>query len=252
MVWSVIYEELINSHYTLSNNFVTLNAYMCIELAHALIVYIFTQHKVLPDSGFLPWMLGSQSCEKTFRAASSMSSMFSTVINFGMLGLLHRLHRIQVQICLEIELQVSGIKYPHVEAHRAKDGNGQPIFQSVRGISNNEIAEAVEAAKQEAKEQTKYLGMFELLKEHWDNPLTPLVLEEVELVEDDEQEIDEQEDDVNARDDMKSEFLLEATSVHESATVKSGISDLYNAGISTNEENEILISLHQSVLRKVP
>ena len=78
------------------------------------------------------------------------------------------------------------------------------------------------------------------------------MLEEVELVEDDEQEIDEQEDDVNARDDMKSEFLLEATSVQESATVKSGISDLYNAGISTNEENKILISLHQSVLRKVP
>ena len=152
MVWSVIYEELINSHYTPSNNFLML---MCIELAHALIVYIFTLHKVLPDSGFLPWMLGSQSCEKTFRAASSMSSMFSTVINFGMLGLLHRLHRMQVQICLEIELQVGGIKYPH-EAHRAKDGNGQPIFQSVRGISNNEIAEAVEAAKQEAKEQTKY------------------------------------------------------------------------------------------------
>ena len=150
MVWS---EVLINSHYTLSNNFVTLNAYMCIELnAHAFIVFIFTLHKVLPDSGFLLWMLGSQSCEKTFRAASSMSSMFSTVINFGMLGLLHRLHRMQVQICLETELKVSRIKYPHIEAHRAKDGNGQPIFQSVRGISNNEIAEAVDVAKQEAKE----------------------------------------------------------------------------------------------------
>ena len=126
---------------------------MCYELnAHALIVFIFTLYKVLPDSGFLPWMLGSQSCEKTFRAASSMSSMFSTVINFGMLGFLHRLHRMQVQICLETELQISGIKYPHVEDHRAKHGNGQPIFQSVRGISNNEIAEAVEATKQEAKE----------------------------------------------------------------------------------------------------
>ena len=55
-----------------------------------------------------------------------------------------------------------------------------------------------------------------------------------------------------ARDDIKSELLLEATSVQESAAVKSGISDLYNAGISTNEENETLISLHQSVLRKVP
>ena len=129
------------------------------------------------------------------------------------------------------------------------NGHGQPIFQSVKGISDTEIAEAVEAAKQEAKEQTKYLNMFELLREHWDNPPTPLVLEEVELVEDDEKEIDKQED---TRDDMKSELRLEATSVQESANVKSGISDLYNAGISTNEENETLISLHQSVLRKVP
>ena len=91
--------------------------------------------------------------------------------------------------------------------------------------------------------------MFELLREHWDNPPTPLVLEEVELVEDDEKEIDKQED---TRDDMKSELRLEATSVQESANVKSRISDLYNAGITTNEENETLISLHQSVLRKVP
>ena len=103
-----------------------------------------------------------------------------------------------------------------------------------------------------AKEQIKCLGMFELLKECWDNPPTPLVQEIVELVEDDEQEIDEQEDDVNARDDMKLELLLEATSVQEGATVKSGISDLFNAGIITNEENEILISLHKSVFRKVP
>ena len=128
------------------------------------------------------------------------------------------------------------------------NGHGQPIFQSVKGISDKEIAEAVEAAKQEAKEQTKY-HMFDLLREHWDNRPTPLVLEEVELVEDDEKEIDKQED---TRDDMKSELLLEATSVQESANVKSGISDLYNAGRSTNEENETLISLHQSVLRKVP
>ena len=71
----------------------------------------------------------------------------------------------------------------------------------------------------------------------------------MELVEDDEKEIDKQED---TRDDMKSELPLEATSVQESTNVKSGISDLYNAGISTNEENETLISWHQSVLWKVP
>ena len=71
---------VLSSHYTLGNN---LNAYMCIELnAHSLISFILTLRNCLPDSGFLPWLLGSQSCEKAFRAAHSMSSIFSMVIFF--------------------------------------------------------------------------------------------------------------------------------------------------------------------------
>lgn len=50
--------------------------------------------KTIRDTGesetFLPWKLGSQSCEKIFRAAKSLTSTFSTIINFSMLGLLHR------------------------------------------------------------------------------------------------------------------------------------------------------------------
>ena len=66
---------------------------MCIELnAHSLKIFLLTLQKILPDNGFFPWLLGSQSCEKAIRAAHSMSSIFSAVINFGMLGLLRRLH----------------------------------------------------------------------------------------------------------------------------------------------------------------
>ena len=35
---------------------------------------------------FLPWLLGSQGCEQAFWAIRSMTGVFSTVINFGMLG----------------------------------------------------------------------------------------------------------------------------------------------------------------------
>ena len=71
---------------------------------------------------FLPWLLGSQACEQTFRAARSMTGTFSTVINFTLLGFLHRLHRLQIQLELESETQETGIEYPRVMAHTKKVG----------------------------------------------------------------------------------------------------------------------------------
>lgn len=78
---------LLCPQYTLKDNFITNNAYICIELnAHALIMFLMTVRDNCDDSAFLPWRLGSQTCEKAFRAARSMTSTFSTIINFGMLG----------------------------------------------------------------------------------------------------------------------------------------------------------------------
>ena len=104
---------LLNPNYTLGNNFITLNAYICVELnAHALITYLMTVRDSLPPNSrsFVPWMLGSQSCEKMFRTARSMSSTFSTVINSGMLGLLRRLHRMHIQACQEAKSEETGIR----------------------------------------------------------------------------------------------------------------------------------------------
>ena len=77
---------MLNSKYTLRENFITSNAYACIELnAHALLTFLITvRDHVGNDDCFLPWLLGSQCCESTF----SMNSTFSTMINFGILGLL--------------------------------------------------------------------------------------------------------------------------------------------------------------------
>lgn len=44
---------------------------------------------------FLPWLYSSQPCEKLFRQARSMSSTFSTMVNFSLLETLRRLKRIQ-------------------------------------------------------------------------------------------------------------------------------------------------------------
>ena len=69
-----------------------------------------------------------------------MSSVFSTVIKFGLLGLLRRLHRMHVQFCLESESQETGIKYPRLEAHKVKDGHGQATFESVQLLTDEDMS----------------------------------------------------------------------------------------------------------------
>ena len=152
---------------------------MCIELnGHSLISFLPTLRLLSPNGGFHPSLLDSQSCEKAFQAACSTSSTFSTVINSGMLGLLHRLHRMNVQFCLECESQETGIRYPHLERHKVKDGHGVAIIDSVRLISDADISHAVMDSKEEAKEIMKELGMFELLQSNgdWENPPTPVLV----------------------------------------------------------------------------
>ena len=107
---------LTNPCYNLKNC-VTQNAYVGIELnAHTLIIFLRTIH-IFPgsDALFRPWCLGSQSYER------SMTSTFLTVINFGMLGLLRRLHRIDIKLRLQAESAQNNIKYTHSKEHKSKE-----------------------------------------------------------------------------------------------------------------------------------
>ena len=86
---------LCHKHYTLKKNFTTLNSYICIELnAHTLITTLLVLRDKLSETGlnsYLPWMFGSQ---RAFRLVRSMTPMVSTMINFNLLGLLRRLHKL--------------------------------------------------------------------------------------------------------------------------------------------------------------
>lgn len=81
------------SHHTLKN-FITINAYLCIEInAHSLIL-LALKCSAEPQL-FVPWLTSSQPCEKTFRSLRSLSSTFSTVVNFSMLDILQRINKLQ-------------------------------------------------------------------------------------------------------------------------------------------------------------
>ena len=235
-----------NPNYTLGSNFITTNAYVCIELnAHALITLILTLRESNHEE-FLPWLLGSQSCEKIFRSARSMSSTFSTIINFGMLGLIRRLHRLHTQLCLQSEASKTGIKYPNTHAHRHKEGHNVP--QQPKLPTNEEITMAVEKAKIEAQTLVETLGMAELLKKSkcWNFPPIPTVKHEE--IKDDHDDIDDQE----VGSDEGIECLIEEANIgNDPSDIKSSIDKLTEVGIIDTSLNTNLTSLCKSAFKRI-
>ena len=87
-----------------------------------------------------------------------MSNIFSTMINFGVLGLLRRIHRLQIQLNLESKSNITRIVYPRQLAHQKTEANNSNFFP-VNSITNAEIEEAVKKGLLRAKEAIDELGM---------------------------------------------------------------------------------------------
>ena len=165
---------LCHKQYTLEKNFITLNSYICIELnTHALITSLLVLRDRLSEIGsdsYLPWMFGCQPCEKALHAARSMTPMFSTIINFSVLGLLRRLHKLQIKVELESPLNTTGIIYPHQNVHKAKEGINKTHRHSLAGITNQDIENAVKCGLDRARSVVEELKMKDLFVEtnNWD------------------------------------------------------------------------------------
>ena len=159
--------------FTLKDNFITSNSYVCVEInAHSLLAVILTLRHSEQQQCFLPWILGSQSCEQTFRSLRSMTGTFSTIINFSMLGILHRLHKLAIKHDLESQSNL-GILCPRLKPHHSKEGHGtNPKNQQVLNtITNEMIKEALERAELRAKRAIINLGMAEKLDDLKDPPI---------------------------------------------------------------------------------
>ena len=162
--------------FTLKENFITTNAFMCIEInAHTLLMCILCLREGSAATSFVPWMLGSQTCERMFRALRSMTSTFSTIINFSMLGLLQRLHKLFIQE--ELQSQTSRAEHDISFLRQdtfgeQKDGISSYVSFSVSDITDEMILDALQSAETKAKESMEMLGMSNDLKKHkhWDTP----------------------------------------------------------------------------------
>lgn len=106
---------------SVTKNFVSLNCYLCFELnAHA-IIKVIRLYREDPEISercqFTPWLFSSQPCEHIFRATRSLTSTFSTVVNFSILDIMTRLTKIQ-----QINNAVSDLSEKIIFPREAKHG----------------------------------------------------------------------------------------------------------------------------------
>lgn len=79
---------------TESRNFVTTNTYNGIEInGHSLLSILNKCREKKTPHLFIPALMTSQPCEKYFRRTRSMTSTYSTIINYSMFEILHRAKR---------------------------------------------------------------------------------------------------------------------------------------------------------------
>lgn len=89
--------QAIDINMKLSDNFITSNAYMCIELnAKNLIILIKHFRDENLKEYFIPTILNSQPCEETYRKMRSMGTINFTKINFTLLELFHLIGRVEL------------------------------------------------------------------------------------------------------------------------------------------------------------
>lgn len=138
--------------YNLSDNFITNNTYMCVEINAEILIRLIEnfRDRNLPEF-FLPALFNSQTCESTFRIFRSMGTTQFTKINFCLSELIHMIGRIEVQNDISYcKLSIDGIELPH------KRKSKTTIYQLP---TNEEIRDTIEKARTEAFQIAEKFGI---------------------------------------------------------------------------------------------
>lgn len=143
-----------SSHHTLKYNFISNNAYSCIEVNAANLVSLtqsFRDQNM--EKLFLPSLFNSQPNEEIFRQFRSMGTMNYTKINFSLLELFHLVGRVELQNdIVYVKLAEKGIFFPRNKINSAKT-NEFPL------PSNSEISNEIMKAKKDALNEISEFGI---------------------------------------------------------------------------------------------
>lgn len=141
--------------YTLSRNFLSRNAYACIEInAHNLVKAInLFRDQNLPEL-FIPTLFNSQPCEETYRQMRSMGSMNYTKINFTLLELMHLIGRVELQNdIIHFKLADIDIVFPRKRL-------GEARLEHFPLPSENELKIQIQNAKDDALTDLEKFGIL--------------------------------------------------------------------------------------------
>lgn len=140
--------------YKISQNFITSNAYVCVEInAQSMVNLIQKFRDEGKEEEFLITVFNSQICEKTFRQVRSMTTMNWTKINFSVLELTHLISRIELlNEVVYFKLKDVDIKFPRISGQNEK----QTIFQLP---SDLEIRNAMDSALECALKDSLAFGI---------------------------------------------------------------------------------------------
>ena len=156
LMWYTIYflriwrTFLLNEGCRESEHFITSNAYLCVELnGHMMINTVVNVIKgIFPIETLRFWLPGSQACEQKFRLLRAMTPTFSTIVNFTLKGVLHRLHKLSYLSSCEAS---DDIVFPRVQRkllqlnEETTDTFKLPTIQEIFDCVQNSKTEAIKA-----------------------------------------------------------------------------------------------------------
>lgn len=137
-----------------SKNFITQNAYACIELNARNLVILIKRFRIQNlGKNFIPTLFNSQPCEETFRKLRSMGTIDYTKINFTLLELMHLVGRVELMNDI-IFFKLAGLK---VEFPRNRVNDS--MFNDFELPSDVEIENAIKLAKMNALGDAQKFGL---------------------------------------------------------------------------------------------
>lgn len=141
--------------YSVTENFITLNAYACMEINVHGLIHIMQKLRDDGDDGqFLPILFDSQKCEQTFRQLRSMTTLNRTKVNFTLLELTHMISRIDLMNdIVYCKLKDTGIKFPRITQKIKK----VPVFSLP---TDEDMKNAINLAKHSALNDAKQFEMM--------------------------------------------------------------------------------------------
>lgn len=181
-----------NSNLSVDENFISRNAYVCIELNAINLILLtkrFRDQNI--EEFFLPTLFNSQPNEEIFRQFRSLTTINYTKINFTLLELFHLVGRVELQNdIIYFKLAKTDIKFPRNKLNRAQ-------LNRYKLPSDMQISETAHEAKMAALQDVSKFGMeiqiteiesCELLKPNILQTSQHILLEEPENIVDSDEE----------------------------------------------------------------